>query len=467
LNVPQSGDRTVLTTMPHTFSAVVEAPLDEVFAWHARPGAIVRLTPPWLPVRVLAEAASLRDGRAVLALPGGLAWVAQHDPAAFDPPRRFADELASMPWHAVLPWRHVHEFTALAPSSTAVTDHVATPIPARLLRPMMDYRHRQLAGDLAAHQRARQLRSRPLTVAMTGSSGLIGSALTAFLTSGGHRVIKLVRRAPGDDAERRWDPDHPDPGLLRGTDALVHLAGASIAGRFTAGHKRAICASRITPTRRLAELAAVTPAGPEVMVAASAIGYYGPHRGDEPLTEDSPPGDGFLADVVVGWEAASAPAQDAGLRRVLVRTGIVQSPRGGTLRLLWPLAEAGANGRLGTGRQWVSWIGIDDLTDIYYRALTDNTLAGPVNAAAPHPVRNADYARTLARVLRRPLQLPVPGLAPRLLLGPEGSRELAQADQRVIPGRLLYQDHRFRHPDLESALRHLLGRTGRQTTADR
>jgi hypothetical protein len=416
--------------------------------------------PPWLPARVAAEAASLGDGRAELALPGGLRWVAQHDPAAYDPPRRFADELASLPLRAALPWRHVHEFAALTPSSTRVTDHITTPLPDGLLRPVMGYRHRQLAGDLAAHQRARQLRSEPLTVAITGSSGLVGSALAALLTSGGHRVIRLVRRAPADDGERRWDPDDPDPGLLRGTSALVHLAGASIAGRFTAGHKRSIWASRITPTRRLAELAAATPGGPAVMVAASAIGYYGPRRGDEPLTEDSPRGDGFLADVVADWEAASGPAADAGLRVVQIRTGIVQSPRGGTLRLLWPLAEVGAGGRLGTGRQWVSWIGIDDLTDIYYRALTDDTLTGPVNATAPHPVRNADYARTLARVLRRPLQLPVPGLGPRLLLGDEGASELAGADQRVSPRRLLRDGHRFRHPELEPALRHLLGRAG-------
>src|SRR5262249_20690355 len=135
---------------------------------------------------------------------------------------------------------------------------------------------------------------------------------------------------------------------------------------------------------------------------------------------------GFLADVAADWEAATAPASDAGLRVVCVRTGIVQSPRGGTLRLLWPLAEVGASGRLGAGYQWVSWIGIDDLTDIYYRALTDDTLAGPVNATAPHPVRNADYARILAQVLRRPLQLPVPALGPRLLLGQEGASELAE-----------------------------------------
>ena len=444
--------------MAHTFSCTVDAPLDEVFAWHARPGAIVRLMPPWLPVRVAAETASLRDGRAELALPGGLRWVARHDPAAYEPPRRFADELASLPLRAALPWRHIHEFAALTPSATQITDRVVTPLPAGFLHPVMGYRHHQLAGDLAAHQWAWRLRSEPLTVAITGSSGLVGSALAALLTSGGHRVIRLVRRAPADDSERRWDPEDPDPGLLHGTSALVHLAGASIAGRFTAGHKRSIRASRIAPTRRLAELAAATPGGPAVMVTASAIGYYGPRRGDELLTEDSPRGDGFLADVVAGWEAASAPAQDAGLRVVLVRTGIVQSPRGGTLRLLWPLAEVGAGGRLGAGRQWVSWIGIDDLTDIYYRALTDDALAGPVNATAPHPVRNADYARTLARVLRRPLQLPVPGLGPRLLLGAEGASELAGADQRVSPRRLLRDGHRFRHPELEPALRHLLGR---------
>jgi uncharacterized protein (TIGR01777 family) len=444
--------------MVHTFSCLVDAPLAEVFAWHARPGAIVRLTPPWLPVRVAAEAASLRDGRAVLALPGGLRWVAQHDPAAHDPPRRFADELDSMPLRAALPWRHIHEFAAAGPSSTRVTDRIDTPLPAGLLRPMMGYRHRQLAGDLPAHQRARQLRSEPLTVAITGSSGLVGSALTALLTSGGHRVIRLVRRAPAGDAERRWDPEDPDPGLLHGVSALVHLAGAPIAGRFTTAHKHSIRASRITPTRRLAELAAATPDGPAVVVTASAIGYYGPHRGDELLTEDSPRGHGFLAGVVADWEAASAPASDAGLRVVCVRTGIVQSPRGGPLRLLWPLAEVGAGGRLGAGHQWVSWIGIDDLTDIYYRALTDGTLTGPVNATAPHPVRNADYARILAQVLRRPLQLPVPALGPRLLLGEEGTTELAGADQRISPRRLLRGGHKFRHPELEPVLRHLLGR---------
>jgi len=242
--------------------------------------------------------------------------------------------------------------------------------------------------------------------------------------------------------------------------AVVHLAGAPIAGRFTPEHKHAIRASRIIPTRQLAELAAATPAGPSVLVAASAIGYYGPDRGDELLTEDSPRGAGFLAGLVTDWEAASDPARDAGIRVAQIRTGIVQSPRGGTLRLLWPLAEAGAAGRLGSGQQWLSWIGIDDLTDIYYRALVDDRLAGPVNATAPDPVRNARYAHVLGRVLHRPVQLPIPAIGPRLLLGGQGASELAEASQRVSPQRLLATGHLFRHPQLEPALRHLLGHAG-------
>jgi uncharacterized protein len=236
---------------------------------------------------------------------------------------------------------------------------------------------------------------------------------------------------------------------------VIHLAGASIAGRFTDSHRKAIRDSRIGPTRRLAEAAARSGT---VLISASAVGFYGYDRGDETLTEDSERGDGFLADVVADWEDATAPAEQAGVRVVQVRTGIVQSPRGGTLRLMRPLFSAGLGGRLGSGRQWMSWIGIDDLIDVYYRALWDTSLAGPVNAVAPQPVRNADYTRTLAHVVRRPAVLPVPSLGPKLLLGAQGARELACASQRVLPARLGHTAHRFRQPDLETALRHLLGR---------
>jgi len=440
-----------------TYSSVVDAGHSDVFAWHARPGAIARLTPPWQPVRVVREAGSLRDGRAVLGLPAGLRWVAAHQPDRYDPPNAFAEELASLPLAAVLPWRHTHEFSPAGERATLVTDVVDTPLPGRVLRPMFVYRHRQLAAELAALARARAICPGPLTIAVTGSGGLVGTALTALLTTSGHRVIRLVRRLPRR-GERYWRPEDPGPELLTGVDAVIHLAGASIGGRFTADRKREIRDSRIGPTRRLADLAAAT--GLRAFVTASAIGIYGPDRGEEVLTEASPRGEGFLADVVAGWEDATAPAAAAGIRTVQVRTGLVQTPRGGMLRLLGPLFEAGLGGRLGSGKQWLAWIGLDDLLDVYLRAATDPGLSGPVNAVAPEPVRNADYTRTLAGVLRRPAVLPVPGLGPRLLLGAEGAAELAEASQYVRPERLIRAGHQFRQPHLEGALRHMFGREG-------
>ncbi len=445
------------------YSSVIDAPIYEVFDWHARPGAFTRLTPPWQPGHLIAEADSLASGRAVLGLPGGLRWVADHQPDAYDPPRRFVDtigtdSLASLPVKLAVRWQHTHDFEEVAGGQTRVTDRVATPVPARALRPMFRYRHHQLADDIAAHRTAAAHGLTPLTVAITGASGLVGAQLAAFLSTGGHRVVRLVRHPTAKPDERQWNPDHPDPGLLAGIDAVIHLAGASIAGRFTDHHRAAIRDSRIGPTRRLAELIAQSSGGPRVLVSASAVGYYGYDRGEESLTEDSGRGDGFLAEVVADWEDATAPAEQAGIRVVRVRTGIVQSPAGGTLRLLRPLFAAGLGGRLGNGQQWFSWIGIDDLVDIYHRALWDTDLSGPVNAVAAEPLRNVDYTRVLAHVLRRPALLPVPPLGPAALLGQQGARELALASQRVLPARLLQAGHRFRRPDLEQTLRHLLGR---------
>lgn len=445
-------------------SAVVAAPRSEVFAWYGRPGAFARLTPPWQPVTLAAEADSLRDGTAVLRLPGGLRWVARHQQAEYDPPHRFVDEIAvdgiaSAPAGTLLRWRHVHDFEEVDAEHTRVLDRVESTVPELALRAMFDYRYRQLAGDLAAHAAAAGHGYRPGTVAVTGASGLVGSAVAAFLSTGGHRVLRLVRHAPQAADERRWQPDDPAPELLDGVDAVVHLAGASIAGRFTEAHRDAVASSRIGPTRKLAEVAA--RAGVRSFVSASAIGFYGYDRGDEMLTEDSGRGDGFLADVVADWEAELRPATEAGVRTVAVRTGIVQSPAGGTLKLLRPLFSAGLGGRIGDGRQWFSWIGIDDLVDVYHRALWDESLSGPVNAVAPEPVRNAEYTKVLAKVLRRPALLPVPKFGPALLLGEQGAREVAAASQRVEPTRLRAAGHHFRNPDLDSALRHVLGRTER------
>lgn len=443
------------------YESVVDHPLDEVFAWHTRPGAMPRLVPPWQPMTVVSETASVADGRAVLGLPAGLRWVAQHEGAEYDPPHRFVDQLSSdglrsWPPRIIGTWRHTHEFSAVGPDATRVHDRVDAPVPAAALRQTFVYRHRQLADDLDAHRDAATTGFRSRTIAVTGASGLVGSALVALLTSGGHRVIRLVRHAPTGPDERRWNPDDPAADLLDGTDAVVHLAGTSIAGRFTDSHRAAIRDSRIEPTRKLAEVAA-RPGGPKTFVTASAIGFYGYDRGDTTLDEDSSRGDGFLADVVADWETAAAPASEAGRRVVAVRTGIVQAARGGTLKLMRPLFAAGLGGRLGSGQQWLSWIGIDDLVDVYYRALYDERLTGPVNAVAPNPVRNVDYTAALAGTMHRPALLPVPAFGPRLLLGSQGARELAEANQRVLPVKLQNAGHRFRQPLVGEALAHQLG----------
>ncbi|MCQ4121140.1 TIGR01777 family oxidoreductase [Rhodococcus tibetensis] len=439
-------------------SSVIRSARDELFAWHTRPGAFTRLAPPWQPLSLVKESESLQSGRAESRLPGGLRWIAQHDAHEYDPPRQFVDYSAALPMRVLVPWRHTHSFEVVSDSETRMTDRVETAVPGRLLTSTFVYRHRQVADDVARHQWADTLAPGSLTIAVTGSSGLVGTALTAFLSTGGHRVVRLVRRTPRTPDERRWNPDAPAADLLTGVDAVIHLAGASIAGRFTESHRRIVRESRIEPTRRLAELTATTADGPKIFVTASAIGYYGPDRGDELLHEDDERGEGFLADTVADWEGASTPASEAGVRVVSVRTGIVQSPNGGVLRLQRPLFEVGLGGRLGSGTQWLSWIDLDDLVDVYHRAVVDTELTGPVNAVAPNPVRNEEYTSVLASVLHRPAFLPVPDLGPKLLLGEQGARELALADQRVTPGRLLEREHRFRRPDLESALRHQLGR---------
>lgn len=445
------------------YASVVAHPLDEVFAWHTRPGAMRRLVPPWQPMRVVKETESLADGTAVLGLPAGLRWIARHDAAGYDPPYQFRDVLSSdgvmtLPPRVIGWWRHTHRFSDAGRGATRVHDIVDTTVPAVALRSTFAYRHRQLAEDLAAHSDAAAAGARGLTIAVTGSSGVVGTALSAFLSTGGHRVIRLVRGDPVNDGERRWVPSQPAADLLDGVDAVIHLAGESIAGRFTAAHRRAIRDSRIEPTRRLAEVAAATGGRLKTFISASAIGFYGYDCGDTVLDEDSPRGDGFLAEVVADWEAATAPAAAAGLRVVRVRTGIVQAAAGGTLKLLRPLFAVGLGGRLGSGQQWLSWIGLDDLLDVYYRAIYDDRLTGAVNAVGPEPVRNSDYTRALAATLRRPALVPVPSIGPRLLLGKQGAAELAEADQRVRPAMLEKLGHRFRQPTVRDALAHQLGR---------
>jgi len=295
-----------------------------------------------------------------------------------------------------------------------------------------------------------------LRVAITGASGMIGSMLAPALAGAGHRVIRIVRKAPAP-GEILWDPAGAglDPGALRGVDAVVHLAGENIAERrWTEARKRALLESRQLGTRLLAEAMARTPDGPRTLVSASAIGYYG-ERGDEELRETSPPGSGFLPEVCQAWEAATLPATDAGVRVVLVRTGLVLTSVGGLLRRMVPPFELGLGGRLGDGRQWMSWISAVDHIGVIRHALT-GAMSGPLNSVAPQAVRNGEFTEALGRALHRPTFFSVPRAAIRAVFG-QMADEAILASAHVLPVVLENTRYQFRHPSLESALAHEFG----------
>lgn len=300
-----------------------------------------------------------------------------------------------------------------------------------------------------------------MRVLVSGARGLIGAALMPVLERAGHRVARLVRPGatllPGDVS---WEPDRHsiDATGLEGVDAVVHLAGEPILGRWTAAKKQRISASRVEGTALIGAALASLTRRPRVLVCASASGYYG-DRGEEPLTEESPSGHGFLAEVCRAWEAAAAPARAAGIRVVHVRTGLALSAHGGLLGPLLLPFRLGLGGPIGRGRQYWSWIAIDDLVDVFRFALETGGLGGAVNAAAPNPVTNAEFSRTLGRVLRRPVLLPVPPLALRVIFGRDAADEAMLTGTRLVPARLLATGFRFRYPELEGALRHVLGLT--------
>jgi uncharacterized protein (TIGR01777 family) len=302
-----------------------------------------------------------------------------------------------------------------------------------------------------------------MLVAVTGASGLIGTALVRRLEAKGHQVLRVTRSRPSGPDQLQWDPmaGRLDPDALAKADAVVHLAAANIGDklRWTARAKREILETRVEGTGLVARTMAGLangPGGPRVLVCASGAHYYG-DRGDEVLTEASSGGRGFLADVVRRWEAAADPARAAGLRVVHLRTGPVQDAAGAGLPKQALMFRLGVGGRFGSGRQWLSWVALDDIAGAYLHALTREDLAGPVNAVAPNPVTNAEFTATLARVLRRVAVVHVPAFAPRLVLG-EFADEMLFTSMRVHPARLQATGYRFQFPELEPALRHTLGR---------
>lgn len=296
-----------------------------------------------------------------------------------------------------------------------------------------------------------------MKIAITGASGLIGSELARSLTEDGHDVLHLVRREPTNSAEVKWDPveGRVDTGRLLGVEAVVHLAGAPLGpARWTRKRKKLIRDSRIQGTRTLATALAAMDAPPARLVSGSAIGFYG-DTGSTAVTEADPHGDGFLAEVVADWEAETAPAERVGVSVAHARTGVVLARAGGLLGATLPLYRLGLGGRLGSGRQFVSWISLADEVGALRFLLDRPDITGPVNLTAPEPVVNAHYSRELGRALRRPALLPAPGFAMRAALGGFAD-EAALVSQRVLPRRLLDAGYSFRHPRLRAALADLV-----------
>jgi uncharacterized protein (TIGR01777 family) len=297
-----------------------------------------------------------------------------------------------------------------------------------------------------------------MRVLISGATGLIGAALIPPLEAGGHQAVRLTR-SPRSSDDIGWDPNagEMDTSRLEGIDAVVHLAGESIdEGRWTPQKKARILGSRVRGTRLLAEKIAGLPEPPEVMISASAVGYYG-DRGNELLREESRPGSDFLAEVCKAWEAAADPAREAGIRVVHPRFGLVLSTEGGALARTLPIFKLGGGGKIGSGRQWWSWVAIDDLIGAILHALTKDSVEGPVNVGSPNPLTNAEYTRILGKVLNRPTVFTLPAPAARLVLG-EVADALLLASQRMEPAKLKETGYEFRYPELEGALRHLLGR---------
>ena len=451
----------------------------DVFAWHMRPGALERLIPPWERITIESREGTPANG-------GRVAFRVRRGPTDvrlevlhtdFEQDHLFREEQTRGPFTR---WVHTHRFEPESGGGCSVEDHVEWEIPmgavgsllgdstveAELQR-LFTFRHHRLHNDLERHKKYGT--GAPLTVAVTGSSGLIGRTLCNVLTTGGHRVVRLVRnQETKQSGDAFWDPiaGTVEEKKLEGIDALVHLAGEPLLGlRWTEEKKKRIWNSRVDGTEHLARAVARLKRPPRVFVSASAVGFYG-DRGDRSVNESAKRGKGFLAELCEAWEEATRPAARMGIRVVHLRTGLTLTPEGGALGTMLLPFKIGVGGRIGSGRQYVSWIDHDDLLSMILHVNHDTSIRGPVNATAPYPVPNATFTGALGRVLDRPTLLPVPSLAIQALFGEMG-KEMLLNGQRVQPAVAEETGFEFRYPGLEESLRHQLGRETRADAGER
>ena len=434
---------------------------EQLFAWHENPCALERLTPPWSRVKVLRKDVGLKPGSEVHLKtyigPIPVTWVARH--SKYTVGKEFCDTQVSGPFAK---WIHHHRMIPKNEGESFLEDEIeyqmhgglGSSTAGRSIEQMFSYRHTLLRHDLEVQN---SFPSPPLTVAITGASGLVGRELSAFLRSAGHKVLSLVRREPKED-EVLWDINSGkiEGEKLEGVDGVIHLAGENIgSGRWTVEKKKRIEESRVRGTALLVKALNSLKSPPKVLISTSAVGYYGV-QSNVVSSESAEPGKDFLAQVCKKWESEAKGFTKG--RLVMARLGVVLTPKGGALsKMLLPF-KMGMGGKMGSGKQLMSWISIDDLVYQLYRLLLTPSIDGPVNLCAPQPVTNLEFSKTLALVLHRPCLFPVPAFMAKLLFG-----EMAEATMLssigAKPKKIEEAKLPFYYSDLSSALKHLLGRS--------
>lgn len=455
-------------SLAYNHESVIGASLADVSRWHFSLAALGRTIPPWINGKVVAAQPIADGSRTSLELAMGplkCRWVAVHRDVL--PSSGFTDEMEQGPFSK---WTHRHEFEALDYRTTRLRDLVEFELPFQWatdplaswvysqLERVFRYRHSRVARDLRRHAIGQG--SVPLSIAVTGASGLIGSALCAVFECAGHRVLKLVRGVPSGPQEVQWNPAGVwDASQLEGVDAVVHLAGVSIAnGRWTPARMQAILDSRVVGTRSLSIAMAKLRTPPRVLITASGCGYYG-NSADRKFVESDPSGAGFLAQVAREWEGASLPAIQAGIRTAHMRLGVVVSARGGAVGAMKLPFLFGAGGPIGDGRQGMPWIHIDDVLAGVAWLISHHSISGGVNFVAPEQTTQREFAQTMGTVLHRPAFLPFPKFAVGALLGQMGE-DLLLGGQFLEPMKLRESGFQYDFPTLKSALDFEFGRAG-------
>jgi len=452
------------------YTSIIDAPRSEVFAWHERDGALERLSPPWDPLKIIKKG-GISPGSITRMImhegPVPYRWTALHTEYSKD--CMFRDIQINGP---LASWTHTHFFRDAPDDKCELADEIEFEAPFSCmgdyllegkirskLSEIFRYRHELTASDIEKHV-AFKNKHGSWKILISGASGLIGSNLSAFFTTGGHEVYKLVRRKPLNRNEIFWDPSGNKiyDKELEGFDAVIHLAGENIGeSRWTPEKKRIFVQSRTSGTSLLARAVNTLRNPPQIFISASATGFYG-DRADAILTEKSSKGRLFISDLCDAWEKAATDNLKKNIRLVNARIGVVLSPEGGALSRMLPVFRLGLGGRTGTGRQYIPWISMDDVIGSIYHIMFDESLTGKVNLVAPEPVTNSGLVDTLSKILKRPSFTDIPESILKMAFG-QMADEILLASSRVIPSKLIGSGYKFLKPTLEKNLIHTLGKT--------